>query len=187
MIKVYLINLFRKILKNKFMDLSISYWKNKGCRPVWIPPDTKPNEIKVKRLTNTAIIPTKNNKTDAGYDLYADEDIVVYPEETVLISTGISFAIPKGYAGLIWDRSGMGVKGMHRHAGVVDCDYRGELKVALSNTLSRDFYKENVFFINKGDRIAQIIFQEVPHFDLVEVSSLDDTDRGEKGWGSSGK
>ena len=144
-------------------------------------------EIKVKKLTDTAIVPTKSRKTDAGYDLYADEDVALYPEQTKLISTGISFAIPDGYAGLIWDRSGLGSKGIHRHAGVVDSSYRGEVKVCLSNSLSGHHSAENIYFISKGDRIAQILFQKVPHFDLVETEELDDTDRGSSGFGSSGK
>lgn len=142
-------------------------------------------EIKVKKLTDTAIVPTKSRTTDAGYDLYADEDVALYPEDTKLISTGIAFAIPDGYAGLIWDRSGLGSKGIHRHAGVVDSSYRGEVKVALSN--SRSSHKDNIYFINRGDRIAQILFQKVPHFELVETEELDDTDRGSSGFGSSGK
>ena len=144
-------------------------------------------EIKVKKVTDTAIVPTKSRKTDAGYDLYADEDKAIYPEETKLISTGIAFAIPDGYAGLIWDRSGLGSKGIHRHAGVVDSSYRGEVKVCLSNSLSGHHSAENIYFISKGDRIAQILFQKVPHFDLVETEELDDTDRGSSGFGSSGK
>jgi len=142
-------------------------------------------EIKVKKLTDTAIVPTKSRTTDAGYDLYADEDVAIYPEDTKLISTGIAFATPDGYAGLIWDRSGLGSKGIHRHAGVVDSSYRGEVKVALSN--SRSSHEDNIYFINRGDRIAQILFQKVPHFDLVETEELDDTDRGSSGFGSSGK
>ena len=144
-------------------------------------------EIKVKKLTDTAIVPTKSRKTDAGYDLYAEEDIALYPEDTKLISTGIAFGIPAGYAGLIWDRSGLGSKGIHRHAGVVDSSYRGEVKVCLSNSLSGHHSAENIYFISKGDRIAQILFQKVPHFDLVETEELDDTDRGSSGFGSSGK
>ena len=143
-------------------------------------------EIKVKKLTDTAIVPTKSRKTDAGYDLYADEDVAIYAEDTKLISTGIAFAIPDGYAGLIWDRSGLGSKGIHRHAGVVDSSYRGEVKVCLSNS-SGHHSAENIYFISKGDRIAQILFQEVPHFDLIETEELDDTDRGSSGFGSSGK
>ena len=142
--------------------------------------------IPVKRLTESATIPTKSRKTDAGYDLYADEDIAIYPEETRLISTGIAFAIPDGYAGLIWDRSGLGSKGIHRHAGVVDSSYRGEVKVALSNSrFGGDV--DNTYLIAKGDRIAQILFQKVPHFELVEAEELDDTNRGSSGFGSSGR
>lgn len=165
-----------------------SFWENKRVRPVWIPPTNEDTVIKIKRLTDTAIVPTKSRKTDAGYDLYADEDIAIYPEDTKLISTGIAFAIPDGYAGLIWDRSGLGSKGIHRHAGVVDSSYRGEVKVALSNSRARDVeFTDNIYFISKGDRIAQILFQKVPHFDLVETEELDDTDRGSSGFGSSGK
>jgi len=169
------------------MTESFNCWKEKGARPVWIPPDNDAT-IKVKKLTSTATIPTKSRKTDAGYDLYADEDIALYPEDTKLISTGIAFAIPDGYAGLIWDRSGLGTKGVHRHAGVVDSSYRGEVKVALYNARPGHVnFTDNMYFISRGDRIAQILFQKVPHFDLVETEELDDTDRGSSGFGSSGR
>jgi dUTP pyrophosphatase len=169
------------------MTEKFNFWKDKGARPVWIPPDNDAT-IKVKKLTSTATIPTKSRKTDAGYDLYADEDIALYPEDTKLISTGIAFAIPDGYAGLIWDRSGLGTKGVHRHAGVVDSSYRGEVKVALYNARPGHVdFTDNMYFISRGDRIAQILFQKVPHFDLVETEELDDTDRGSSGFGSSGR
>ena len=146
--------------------------------------------IKVKKLSPTAIVPTKSRKSDAGYDLYADENFTLRPEETRLISTGIALAIPDGYAGLIWDRSGLGSKGIHRHAGVVDSSYRGEVRVALSNSRSHIAYfggdVNNTYLIAKGDRIAQILFQEVPHFDLIEAEELDETNRGSSGFGSSG-
>ena len=169
------------------MTENFNFWKDKGARPVWIPPDSDAT-IKVKKLTRTATIPTKSRKTDAGYDLYSDEDIALYPEDTKLISTGIAFAIPDGYAGLIWDRSGLGTKGVHRHAGVVDSSYRGEVKVALYNARPGHVdFTDNMYFISRGDRIAQILFQKVPHFDLVETEELDDTDRGSSGFGSSGR
>jgi dUTP pyrophosphatase len=169
------------------MTENFNFWKDKGARPVWIPSDYDA-VIKVKKLTSTATIPTKSRKTDAGYDLYSDEDIALYPEDTKLISTGIAFAIPDGYAGLIWDRSGLGTKGVHRHAGVVDSSYRGEVKVALYNARPGHVdFTDNMYFISRGDRIAQILFQKVPHFDLVETEELDDTDRGSSGFGSSGK
>ena len=169
------------------MTENFNFWKDKGARPVWIPPDNDAT-IKVKKLTSTATIPTKSRKTDAGYDLYSDENIALYPEDTKLISTGIAFAIPDGYAGLIWDRSGLGTKGIHRHAGVVDSSYRGEVKVALYNARPGHVdFTDNMYFISRGDRIAQILFQKVPHFDLVETEELDDTDRGSSGFGSSGR
>ena len=138
-------------------------------------------EIKVKKLSTSAITPTKANEFDAGWDLYASEDAIIDPSKTELISTDISFAIPEGYVGLIWDRSGMAAKrGLHRFAGVIDSGYRGEIKVCLWN--SSDKY----CVINAGERIAQILFQEIPSFTMVEVNSLDDTDRGIGGFGSSG-
>ena len=138
-------------------------------------------EIKVKKLSTLATIPTKANKSDAGWDLYASEDAIIDPSKTELISTDISFAIPEGYVGLIWDRSGMAAKrGLHRFAGVIDSGYRGEIKVCLWN--SSDKY----CVINAGERIAQILFQEAPSFTMVEVNSLEDTDRGTGGFGSSG-
>ena len=138
-------------------------------------------EIKVKKISESAITPTKANEFDAGWDLYASEDAIIDPSKAELISTDISFAIPDGYVGLIWDRSGMAAKrGLHRFAGVIDSGYRGEVKVCLWN--SSDKY----CVINAGERIAQILFQEVPSFTMVEVNSLDDTDRGTGGFGSSG-
>ena len=138
-------------------------------------------EIKVKKLSTSAITPTKANEFDAGWDLYASEDAIIDPSKTELISTDISFAIPDGYVGLIWDRSGMAAKrGLHRFAGVIDSGYRGEVKVCLWN--SSDKY----CVINAGERIAQILFQEAPSFTMVEVNSLEDTDRGTGGFGSSG-
>ena len=138
-------------------------------------------EIKVKKISTSAITPTKANEFDAGWDLYASEDAIIDPSKTELISTDISFAIPEGYVGLIWDRSGMAAKrGLHRFAGVIDSGYRGEIKVCLWN--SSDKY----CVINAGERIAQILFQEAPSFTMVEVNSLEDTDRGTGGFGSSG-
>ena len=118
---------------------------------------------------------------DAGWDLYAFETISIPAGATVLVSTGVSMAIPKGYVGLIWDRSSMGVKGVHRHAGVIDCNYRGEVKVCLHNTTKESYH------IEKGDRIAQILIQEAPTFIQHVVHELDSTDRGDGGFGSTGK
>jgi len=137
--------------------------------------------LDVKKISETAEVPTKGHANDAGWDLYADEDVTLWPEETKLVSTGIAMALPEHYVGLIWDRSSMGVKGIHRHAGVIDCNYRGEVKVCLHNTTS-EMYK-----IKRGDRIAQLLIQEIPNFKLNEVKELDSTDRDSGGFGSTGK
>ena len=137
--------------------------------------------FEVKKLTDSSQVPTKGHPSDAGWDLYADEDITLWPEETKLISTGIAMSLPKRFVGLIWDRSSMGVKGIHRHAGVIDSSYRGEVKVCLHNT-SGDLHK-----IKRGDRIAQLLIQEIPIFRLHEVEELDSTERGSGGFGSTGK
>tara|TARA_Y100000310_G_C20413711_1_gene683282 strand:+ start:352 stop:777 length:426 start_codon:yes stop_codon:yes gene_type:complete len=139
-------------------------------------------EVKVQRLSKHAQIPTRANVSDAGWDLYASEDAIIEPSTHELVSTDIAISIPDGYAGLIWDRSGMAVKrGVHRFAGVIDSGYRGEVKVCLWNA------SEKFCIIKEGERIAQILFQMVPPFTLVEGNILDDrTDRGTGGFGSSG-
>ena len=139
--------------------------------------------IEVQRLKQNATIPTKANLTDAGFDLYVctEKEIILNPKESKLIPTGIAMALPRNHAGLIWDRSSMGVKGIHRFAGVVDSGYRGEIKVCLYNSNDRPYT------INSGDRIAQILIQKVDNFYLREVVDLNDTDRGSGGFGSSGK
>ena len=142
--------------------------------------------ISVQRLTESAQVPTRANEHDAGWDLYADEDIVINPNTHRVINTGISLEIPKGMVGLIWPRSGLAVKkGIDVFAGVVDAGYRGEVKVCLFNAGS--VWSVPSVSIAKGDRIAQILFQPVPSFQLQEVDSLSITQRGEGGFGSSGQ
>ena len=138
-------------------------------------------EIKVQKLTKSARMPNKANHFDAGWDIYAADDAVIEPTKAELLGTDIALGIPEGYVGLIWDRSGMAAKrGIHRFAGVIDSGYRGEIKVCLWNS------SEEYCVINKGDKIAQILFQPVPHFVLTEVNGLSPTDRGSGGFGSSG-
>ena len=138
-------------------------------------------EIKVQKLSKYARMPSKSNLSDAGWDLYAAEDAIVEPSQTELIGTDIAIAIPEGYVGLIWDRSGMATKrGIHRFAGVIDSGYRGPIKVCLWNSTQEHC------IINKWDRIAQILFQAVPDFPIIEVQNLDKTSRGSHGFGSTG-
>jgi dUTP pyrophosphatase len=141
----------------------------------------KKNSVPCKTLTEGATLPTKAHEYDAGWDLYASEDATVAAGSTALIKTGIAMAIPQGFVGLIWPRSGMAVKkGVDVFAGVIDSGYRGEVRVCLYN--SSDVELE----IEAGNRIAQILFQEMPRTTIVQVDELEDTDRGKGGFGSSG-
>ena len=137
--------------------------------------------LEIKKLDPSATIPTRSNRTDAGYDLYALEDLEIGPHNQKLVKTGISMAIPKGYVGLIWPRSGLAHKhGLDVFAGVIDAGYRGDIGVILYNS-KLDHYK-----VNKGDRVAQILLQKIESFELVEVSELNKTDRDADGFGSTG-
>ena len=137
--------------------------------------------FETKLLHSSAKAPTKGHVNDAGWDLYSSEGVSIPSGATVLVSTGISIAIPKEHVALIWDRSSMGVKGVHRHAGVIDSGYRGEVKVCLHNTTKEPYH------IERGDRIAQMLIQEAPNFIQHVVHELDSTDRGDGGFGSTGK
>lgn len=140
------------------------------------------NTVKIKQLNADSKIPTRAYEFDAGWDLYANEDALIEPQGRGVIKTGISMSIPNGYVGLIWPRSGLSVKqGADILAGVIDASYRGEVMVCLMNTDKTFSIK-----IKKGDRIAQILFQEVPQFNVEAADSLDDTVRGEGKFGSSG-
>ena len=139
-------------------------------------------EIKYVKLSDFAICPSRNTNEDAGYDLYSTDMCSLKPMERRLVSTGISIEIPEGYYGRIAPRSGLAVKkGIDVMAGVIDSGYRGEVKVCLLNT-GHEWLE-----VEEGDRIAQILFQEVPEFNLQEVDTLQNSDRGVGGFGSSGK
>ena len=135
-----------------------------------------------KQIDNNSKIPTKANANDAGWDLYSTIDTVIPPKQRKTVKTGIALEMPEHMAGLIWPRSGLSVKqGIDVLAGVVDSGYRGEIMVCLYNTSD-----ENVS-INCGDRIAQIIFQEVPRVMMLHQEGLGSSQRGDNGFGSSGK
>ena len=139
--------------------------------------------IQIKKLGDDATIPTKSNISDAGWDLYSSGmATIVYPHERKLISTDISIAIPDGYCGLIWPRSGLSVNsGIDILAGVIDSGYRGEVKVCMLNT------SDTLVHIHPGDRVAQLIIQKVEDVSFTEVKNLDDTSRGDGGFGSTGR
>lgn len=137
-------------------------------------------EIGVKLLNSEAQVPTKAHYNDAGFDLYSTEDCIIQPKQRKTVCTGVSFQIPDTYAGLIWPRSGLSVKkGIDVLAGVIDAGYRGEVMVCLYNTSFQAVH------INRGDKIAQIIFQEVPDVSIITLDTLETSQRGDNGFGST--
>ena len=141
--------------------------------------------MNIKRLTETAKIPSYGSEGAAGMDLFADltETECINPGETKLISTGVAVAIPKGYFGALYARSGLATKQGLRPAncvGVIDEDYRGPVGVALHND------SKNACLINSGDRIAQLVIQPYQKMQLEETDELPDTARGTGGFGSTG-
>lgn len=140
--------------------------------------------LKLKKLNDNAIIPTRGSEKAAGYDLYAAEEASIKAGETVKIGTGIAVAIPDGYFGGIYARSGLATKEGLRPAncvGVIDSDYRGELIVSIHNDSSVDR------IIEKGERMAQLVVQPYLSVEFEEADELDETERGDGGFGHSGK
>jgi dUTP pyrophosphatase len=138
-------------------------------------------ELKVKRIVEGAKLPSYHHQGDAGLDIFSAVDCVLEPGAAMAVPTGIKVAIPEGYAGLIWDKSGISLKGVHKLAGVIDSGYRGEVKVVLVN-LGREPFR-----IEKGMKIAQLLIQPVIEVQVVETDELGETSRGEEGFGSTGK
>ena len=142
--------------------------------------------IPIIRLIDDAIIPIYAKPGDAGADLVAAESVVLDAGGgRALISTGVAIAIPEGFAGFVQPRSGLALKhGITclNTPGLIDSGYRGELKVLLINTDPKE-----TFEVNKGERIAQLVIQKVEECNFQEVEELPDSERGETGFGSSGR
>jgi dUTP pyrophosphatase len=140
--------------------------------------------MKVKLIHPQAKAPTRGSHCAAGLDLYAVEQLFIWPGERKVIATGICVEIPAGFYGHIAPRSGIAVKyGMMTMAGVIDADYRGEIKVVLYNSNKDENAK---FEVALGDRIAQLILLAVAGFPIEVVTELSDTARSEGGFGSTG-
>ena len=142
-------------------------------------------KVKIKKLNENAIIPTYGTEYSAGADLYAllDSTVEIAPHETTFIHTGISVEIPEGYCGLIFARSSMGAKrglAPANKVGVIDSDYRGEIKIALHN------HSTEAKSVASGERIAQIVITPYLKCDFEE-GELTDSERGSGGFGSTGK
>lgn len=144
-------------------------------------------DIKIKKMYEDTVIPTRGSEYAAGYDLYAylgeEQSITIIPFETKLIGTGVAITPPDGTFGAIFARSGLATKQGLRPAncvGVCDIDYTGEYKVALHNDSNK------VVTISHGDRIAQLVFIPYVAGDFIEVDNLEETERGDDGFGSTG-
>lgn len=138
-------------------------------------------DITLVKLDDSMSLPSYAHPGDAGIDLRAAVDTEIKTGETGLIPTGIKMAIPAGYVGLVWDRSGYAVKNsIHTLAGVVDSGYRGEIKVVLKN------FGNEEFKIAKDMKVAQLLIQPIVTANIVEVESLEETSRADGGFGSTG-
>ena len=142
--------------------------------------------VNIKKLNGKAVVPTYGSEFSAGADLYACEggEVTIASGETRLVHTGISMAIPQGYVGLIYARSGLASKrglAPANKVGVIDSDYRGEIMVALHN------HSSEAQTICDGERIAQMVFTSYMSASFLEVDELDSTERGEGGFGSTGR
>lgn len=138
--------------------------------------------IKIKKVVKNAVIPQYAHLGDAGLDLFTIEDKTLKSGERYGFSTGLAFELPKGYVGLVWDKSGLSSKfGIHILAGVLDSSYRGEL-IVIAQNLSKKSYK-----FEKGDKIAQLLIQPIVNAKIKEIKNLSNTSRGDKGFGSTGK
>lgn len=136
--------------------------------------------LMVLKLHSDATLPVRKTDGSAGYDLTCVEDVEIAGSGWTLVSTGIAFTVPDGTYGQIAPRSGLSCKGCLVGAGVIDRDYTGEVKVLLFN-MSAD-----PLVIAKGDRVAQLLLKRIALSDVVEVDTLDATERGEGGFGSTG-
>ena len=138
--------------------------------------------IQIKKLTPDAILPTQNSPADAGYDLYSVEEYMLQPGERKVFPTNLSLALPHGYYARIAPRSGLAAKhGIDVLAGVIDAWYRGDYGVVLLNTWNE------IVHITKWMRIAQMIVESCHTADFLEVEELEETQRWDGWWGSSGR
>lgn len=143
------------------------------------------NHLRLRRLDPDLPLPHRAHPDDAGIDLYATEDVTLSPGQRRLTATGVAIALPVGTVGLVHPRSGLAHKhglGIVNTPGTIDAGYRGEIKV---NLINHDNFK--TVTLPRGTRIAQLIVQRVELPEVIEVDTLDDTDRGTGGHGSTGQ
>jgi dUTP pyrophosphatase len=142
-------------------------------------------ELPIAKLNDDAVLPSRAHEGDAGLDLYASEAAHIGPGERWSIGTGIAVEIPKGHAGLVLPRSGLARKhgiALVNSPGLIDSGYRGEIRVLLLNTDPAE-----IFRVEPGDRIAQLVIAPIALVEPVEAAALADSVRGDGGFGSSGR
>lgn len=142
------------------------------------------SELRITRLRDDALLPSRAHETDAGLDLTACEEIAIAPGERALVPTGLAVEIPANHAGLVAPRSGLALRhgvSIVNTPGVIDAGYRGEVQVLLLNTDRND-----TFVVERGMRIAQLLVVPITPVRVVEVTALGDSARGAGGFGSSG-
>lgn len=143
-------------------------------------------ELRIKKLREDAVLPAYQTKDAAGMDLCAclEKSMILPAGGYAVVPTGLAIAVPAGYAAFIYARSGLAVKHgvtLRNAVGVVDADYRGEVRVGLQNL------SDLPYEIGPGERIAQLVIMPAPQAEIVECAELDETSRGEGGFGSTGK
>jgi dUTP pyrophosphatase len=142
-------------------------------------------DVLLRRVDPDVPVPSYAHPGDAGVDLVTTVDAVIEPGERALLPTGIAIALPAGYAAFVLPRSGLAVRhgvGLVNSPGTIDAGYRGEIKVAVVNHDPRE-----AVTLHRGDRVAQLVIQRVEHALFHEVAALPGSDRGEGGFGSSGR
>jgi dUTP pyrophosphatase len=147
-----------------------------------VAPDFKAIEsLLVEKIKPQAKLLQKAHREDAGYDLYSDDYYSIPPYGQALVSTGLKLSIPTGLVGLIWDKSSLALEGIKTMGGVIDSNYRGEIKVIVKNL------SEGIFNLLPGQKIAQILFQPIRNLEISEKKINNNTERAENSFGSSGK
>lgn len=139
-------------------------------------------KLPIKKLDSKAKLPSYSHPGDAGMDLFSLENTLVKAGQRLAVKTGIAMEIPEGFVGLVWDKSGVAIKGgIKTLGGVIDSGYRGEILIGVLNTSDKDYVFE------AGHKIAQMLIQKIENMEIVETDLLSDTQRGSGGFGSTGK
>ena len=169
----------QSILKSEHFQISVIHQK-RNAETTLVPEERRPTSLRIMRLSDKAIIPTKGSRFPAGHDIFALTDGLVAAKGQTMVKTGIAIGLPEGTYGRLAARSGMASKmGIAVGGGVIDSDYTGEVKVILRN------HGEADCVFKAKDRIAQLIVEKVANTDAMEVDDLEITGRGKKGFGSS--